>query len=171
MWNLLLKINRQVAIISAVIAVVLLFLACIVVTEMVYIRYILNGSTIWQTEFIVFSVVGSTLLGAPYVFLTNGHVNVDLLINNTGKNKWIFEIISNLISFIFIFILTISSWEYFIEAYSENWLSESAWAPPLWVPLISLIIGLSGLCFQILLNLLSNVFFKKSIFIELKEGV
>jgi len=170
MWNLLLKINKQVTIVLAAIAVILLFLACVIVTEMVYVRYFLNESTIWQSEFIVFCVVGSSLLGGPYVFLTNGHVGVDLLINKVGENKWIFEIILNLISLTFVLILTISSWKYFIEVYSESWHSESAWAPPLWIPILSLVIGLSSLSFQILLNLLSNIFFKENIFIESNEG-
>lgn len=171
MWNLISKLNKYVAIVSAILAVILLFLACLVVTEMVFIRYILNGSTIWQTEFIVFSIVGSTLLGGPYVFLTNGHVNVDIVQNALGKGKWIVEILSNLISFIFIIVLTISSWEYFLEAFNEGWLTESAWAPPLWIPLLSLVIGMFGLSFQVLLNLFSLIIFKKCIFIDSNEGV
>lgn len=171
MWNFLLKINKYVATSTAVLAAIMLFLACLVVTEMVYIRYFIGGSTIWQTEFIVFSIVASTLLGGPYVFLTNGHVNVDIVQNAFGKNKWILEIIANIFSLIFVLIVTISGWEYFLEAYRENWLTESAWAPPIWIPLLSLIIGMTGLCFQIILNLVSLIRFKKGIFIDEKEGV
>lgn len=171
MWNFVLKINKQVATSIAVLAVIMLFLACLVVTQMVYIRYFMGGSTIWQTEFVIFSIVASTLLGGPYVFLTNGHVNVDLIQNAVGKNKWILEIISNIFSFIFIIIITISGWEYFLEAFRENWLTESAWAPPIWIPLLSLVIGMTGLSFQIILNLFSLIIYKKSIFIDENEGV
>lgn len=170
MWNLILKLNRYVTTITAVIAVIMLFLACLVVTEMVYIRYFIGGSTIWETEFVVFSIVASSLLGSPYVLLTNGHVNVDLLPNALGEKKWILEIVSTLISLTFILILAYSSWEYFIETYTENWHSESAWAPPLWIPLLSLVIGVTGLSIQLLLNVFSLIRFKKCIYIDYKEG-
>ena len=170
MWNLILKLNQYVSTFTAMLAVLMLFLACLVVTEMVYIRYFIGGSTIWETEFVVFSIVASTLLGSPYVLLTNGHVNVDLLPNALGENKWILEIISTLISLTFVLILFYSSWEYFIETYVEDWHSESAWAPPLWIPLLSLVIGVTGLSIQLLLNVFSLIRFKKCIYIDYKEG-
>ncbi|MGB7401355.1 TRAP transporter small permease [Arcobacter sp. KX21116] len=170
MWNLILKLNQYVTTFTAMLAVLMLFLACLVVTEMVYIRYFIGGSTIWETEFVVFSIVASTLLGSPYVLLTNGHVNVDLLPNALGENKWILEIISTLISLTFVLILFYSSWEYFIETYVEDWHSESAWAPPLWIPLLSLVIGVTGLSIQLLLNVFSLIRFKKCIYIDYKEG-
>lgn len=174
MWNLILKLNQYVTTVTAVLAVIMLFLACLVVTEMVYIRYFIGGSTIWETEFVVFSIVASTLLGSPYVLLTNGHVNVDLLPNALGEKKWMLEIFSTLISLIFVLILAYSSWEYFLETYIENWHSESAWAPPLWIPLLSLVVGVSGLTIQLLLNIFSLIRFQKPIYIEYveyKEGV
>ena len=46
---------------------------------MVVMRYFLNASTVWQTEFVIYSLVASTFIGSPYVLLIKGHVNVDLL--------------------------------------------------------------------------------------------
>ena len=46
---------------------------------MVFIRYVLNDNTIWQTDFVTYSLVAATFIGAPYVLLTKGHVNVDVL--------------------------------------------------------------------------------------------
>ena len=171
MWDSILKLNRYISTGSAIIAVLMLFLACLVVTEMVYIRYFLGGSTVWETEFVVFSIVASTLLGSPYVLLTNGHVNVDIVPNAIGDKKWILELISTFFSFVFILALTVGSWEYFLEALEGNWRTESAWAPPLWIPLLSLVIGLTGLCSQLILNFISLVKFKKCVFIDHKEGV
>jgi TRAP-type C4-dicarboxylate transport system permease small subunit len=170
MWNSILKLNRYISTGSAVLAVLMLFLACLVVTEMVYIRYFLGGSTVWETEFVLFSVVASTLLGSPYVLLTNGHVNVDIIPNAVGKNKWKLELLSTFFSFVFILALTIGSWEYFYEAFEGNWVTESAWAPPLWIPLLSLVIGMTGLCFQLILNFISLIKFKKCVLIEHEEG-
>ena len=39
----------------------------------------LNENTIWQTDFVTFSLVAATFIGAPYLLLSRGHVNVDVL--------------------------------------------------------------------------------------------
>ena len=51
----------------------------VIVCQMVFVRYVLNDNTIWQTDFVTFSLVAATFIGAPYVLLTAGHVNVDVL--------------------------------------------------------------------------------------------
>ena len=51
----------------------------IIVCQMVFIRYVLNQNTIWQTDFVTYSLIAATFIGAPYVLLTKGHVNVDVL--------------------------------------------------------------------------------------------
>ena len=49
------------------------FLTC----QMIFIRFVLNGSTVWQTEYVVFLVIAATLIGLPFVQFQRGHVNVD----------------------------------------------------------------------------------------------
>ena len=51
----------------------------VIVCQMVFIRYVLNHNTIWQTDFVTYSLIAATFIGAPYVLLTKGHVNVDVL--------------------------------------------------------------------------------------------
>ncbi len=41
---------------------------------MVFVRAVLGQSSIWQTEFVTFSLVAATFIGAPYILLTRGHV-------------------------------------------------------------------------------------------------
>ena len=33
--------------------------------QMVFVRYVLDGSTVWQTEFVIYAIVAATFLGAP----------------------------------------------------------------------------------------------------------
>src|ERR1700758_911220 len=51
----------------------------IVVCEMVFVRFALNQNTIWQTDFVTYSLVAAPFVGSPYVLMTRGHVNVDVL--------------------------------------------------------------------------------------------
>ena len=53
--------------------------AVAITCQMIFIRFVLNGSTIWQTEAVIYLVVAATLIGLPYVQRLRGHVNVDLI--------------------------------------------------------------------------------------------
>ena len=57
----------------------MIVLAVLITCQMIFVRSILNESTIWQTEAVVYLMVGATLLGLPYVQRLRGHVSVDLL--------------------------------------------------------------------------------------------
>lgn len=46
---------------------------------MVVVRYLLAESTYWQTEFVTYLLISATFIGSPYVLLSRGHVNVNLL--------------------------------------------------------------------------------------------
>jgi TRAP-type C4-dicarboxylate transport system permease small subunit len=47
--------------------------------QMIFVRFVLNQSTIWQTEAVIYLMIAATLLGLPYVQKLRGHVNVDLM--------------------------------------------------------------------------------------------
>ena len=53
--------------------------AVCITCQMIFVRFVLNGSTIWQTEAVVYLMIAATLIGLPYVQRLRGHVNVDLI--------------------------------------------------------------------------------------------
>jgi len=62
-----------------VVSAALMVFSILVICQMVFVREVLGESSIWQTEFVTFSLVAATFLGAPYILLTRGHVAVDVL--------------------------------------------------------------------------------------------
>src|SRR4029079_11768554 len=62
-----------------VFAATLIAASVVIVCQMVFVRYVLNQTTIWQTDFVTFSIVAATFIGSPYLLLNRGHVNVDVL--------------------------------------------------------------------------------------------
>jgi len=46
---------------------------------MVFVRYVLNQNTIWQTDLTTYCLIAATFVGSPFVLMTRGHVNVDVL--------------------------------------------------------------------------------------------
>jgi TRAP-type C4-dicarboxylate transport system permease small subunit len=57
-----------------------MIVAAVAITcQMIFVRFVLNGSTVWQTEAVTYLMIAATLIGLPYVQRQRGHVNVDLL--------------------------------------------------------------------------------------------
>ncbi len=137
------------------VAVLLLVAAVLVVNQMVFVRYVLGGSTIWQTEFVTFSIVAATFLGSPYVLLLKGHVRVDLIENVVGNDaKMALRLISDVLSLVFCGLLAWAGWIHFHEAWAENWTTDTVWALPLWIPLLPMPLGFGLLCLQFVADFL-----------------
>jgi TRAP-type C4-dicarboxylate transport system permease small subunit len=129
--------------------------AIVVVVQMVVMRYFLNISTIWQTEFVVFSLVASTFIGSPYVLLIKGHVNVDLLphyLNDRGKR--FLAIFASLLGLLFCATLAWKGFEFFYQALVNNWTTDTIWALPLWIPYLSIPLGIGLLSLQYVADIL-----------------
>ena len=63
---------RTASRIVGVMAAGLILVSIGVICQMVFVRAVLGESSIWQTEFVTFAIVGATFLGAPYILLTHG---------------------------------------------------------------------------------------------------
>ena len=135
--------------ISGVVSILLLIAAIVIVAEMVFVRYVLRSSTVWQTEFVIYALVAATFLGSPYVLLHRGHVAVEILPNALGSiNRRRLAILSDTLSLIFCALLAWSGWHYFAEAWSGRWTTDTVWALPLWIPLAPLPVGIGLLALQ-----------------------
>lgn len=136
-------------------AMILVAAAVLVVCEMIFMRYVLRASTIWQTEFVVYAIVAATYLGSARVLMLGGHVGVDLLPNAIGgKGKFCLELTGAVISLAFLALLAWSGWIYFEEAWSGGWRTDTVWAPPLWIPLLPLPVGVGLLSLQYVVEIL-----------------
>jgi TRAP-type C4-dicarboxylate transport system permease small subunit len=121
----------------------------VIVCEMVFIRYVLNETTIWQTDFVTFSIVAATFIGSPYLLLNRGHVNVDVLPIYLGqKGRYRLALASMLMSFAFCAVMTVLTSQFWYEAWENNWRSESMWRARLWIPYAAMPIGLGLLSLQ-----------------------
>jgi len=140
--------------VCGVLAGLLLLVACVVVSESVFVRYVLEASTIWQTEFVKYAVVAATLLGSPYVLATRGHVSVDLISNRLAPSaSLLLRLVAGSIGCVFCGVLAWSGWDYFHEAWRLGWVSESVWAPRLWIILLPLPIGVTLTSMQYLVEI------------------
>jgi len=129
----------------------LILLAIVVVCQMVFVRAVLGQSSIWQTEFATFSVVAATFLGAPYILLTRGHVNVDLvpLLAGSGLRRVLY-LLGSLVALGFCGAFLYAAVPWWYDAWSSNQTTASMWRASLWVPYLAVPVGLAQLCLQYL---------------------
>ena len=131
------------------VAAVCLAAGCVAVCHMVLVRHILGQPTIWQTEFVTFAVVAATLLGSPHVLLTRGHVTVDLVPHYlAARPRRHLALAASILAWAACAVLAWTGWQYFHEAWAFGWRTESVWGPPLWIPLLTLPVGLGILTLQ-----------------------
>ena len=125
------------------------FAASLIAASVVFVRYVLNQTTIWQTDFVTFSIVAATFIGSPYLLLNRGHVNVDVLPLYLGQEgRYRLALASMLMSLAFCVVMTVLTSQFWYEAWENNWRSESMWRARLWIPYAAMPIGLGLLSLQ-----------------------
>ena len=147
---------KRISQICGVIAAGLIAAGVLVVCEMVFVRYVLNQNTIWETDFTTYSLVGATFIGSPYVLLTRGHVNVDVLPHYLGQEgRYWLALASILMSLAFCLIMTVLTFNFWHEAWTQNWVSETMWRARLWIPYSTMPIGLGLITLQYVVDLIA----------------
>ncbi len=127
----------------------LILLSVGVVCQMVFVRAVLGQSSIWQTEFVTFSLVAATFIGAPYIQLTRGHVAVDVwpIMAASGTRRWL-HLVGYTAALVFCALFFYASVPWWHEAWERTLTTSSIWRARLWIPYLAVPVGLAVLCLQ-----------------------
>jgi TRAP-type C4-dicarboxylate transport system permease small subunit len=132
----------------------LILLSVGVVCQMVFVRAVLGESSIWQTEFVTFALIAATFLGAPYILLTQGHVRVDalpLLLSSAAKRR--LYVTGNVVSLVFCAFFLYASVPWWYDTWVTEQTTSSIWRARLWIPYLTVPVGLALLCLQIIADM------------------
>lgn len=155
------KFVRSVRLVSQLLgyfAAGLIALSVIVVCQMVFVRYVLNQNTIWQTDFVTYCLVAATFVGSPFVLTTRGHVAVDVLPLYSGPRlRWWLALFAAAVTLFFCVAMTALTFRFWQEAWDNKWVSDTMWRARLWIPYSALPIGLGLLTLQCLADLIGLV--------------
>ena len=128
--------------------------AVIITCQMIYVRFVLNASTVWQTEAIVYLVVAATLVGLPYVQRLRGHVNVDLIpLALSPRPRFALALTTLTASLLIVAVMLFYGIEYWHIAWQGGWRSDTVWGVRLWIPYLAIPIGFGLLFLQLLADL------------------
>ena len=144
--------------VAGVVAASLIGLAVIVVCDMVFERYVLNLTTIWQIDVVTYSIVAATFIGSAYVLTMRGHVNVEILpLYMRPRRRYWLALFTTSVALAFCIVLFVLCSQYWYQAFSESWRSNTVWRARLWIPYLSMPVGLGLLVLQYIAELLCLV--------------
>ena len=134
---------------------VLLMVASIVYD--VVMRHIFNDPTIWADECSCYLLVGITFLGAAYTLVIDGHIRVETIVERFPHKvrEWV-EFIADILGFGFLIIFGWYAFELAWDSYSDVNLASTLLRTPLFIPQLSVALGLAWLCLQMLAIILQR---------------
>lgn len=147
---------RRLSHISGVVSTLLILISALVVCQMIFVRSVLGESSIWQTEFVTFALIAATFVGAPYILMTRGHVNVDLL-PLIVPQRWrvVLAFFASFVALAFCTVLFVNSIDWWYEAWVTDKHTSSLWRARLWIAYLPVPIGMGLLCLQYIADILS----------------
>ncbi|MFA6266371.1 MAG: TRAP transporter small permease [Pseudolabrys sp.] len=135
--------------VSGVVAALMIAAAVLIICDMVFERYILNLTTIWQIDAVTYLVVSATFVGSAYVLMTKGHVNVEILPLHIGpRARYWLALSTAFFAMGFVAVLWWLCTQFFWQAWAEGWRSNTVWRARLWIPYSAMPIGIGILFLQ-----------------------
>ncbi|MFT7594052.1 MAG: TRAP-type C4-dicarboxylate transport system permease small subunit [Paracoccaceae bacterium] len=152
---------RAVAAISTLagwISAAMIVLAVAITCQMIFVRFVLNASTIWQTEMVIYLVIAATLIGLPYVQNLRGHVNVDLVpLSLPRRARRILAIFTLCASIAVVAMMLWYGYENWHLAWAKGWKSDTVWGVRLWIPYLALPVGFGLFLLQLVADLVAVI--------------
>ncbi len=156
--NWFLRIVAAISTLAGWSAAAMIITAVGVTCQMIFVRFVLNQSTIWQTEMVIYLVISATLVGLPYVQHLRGHVNVDLIpLMLARRARFVLAIITLSVSALMVAVMFWYGFEFWWLTWERGWRSDTIWGVRLWIPYLSLPVGFALFFLQLVADLVAVI--------------
>lgn len=156
--NPFLRLVAAISTLAGCVSAGMIVAAVAITCQMIYVRFVLNGSTIWQTEAVVYLMIAATLIGLPYVQRLRGHVNVDLIPLVFGpRGRFILASITLSLSIIIVGVMLFYGFDYWLYAYERGWRSDTVWGVRLWIPYLAMPVGFGLFLLQLIADFVAMI--------------
>ncbi len=135
------------------VSAVALVAASAVLTFGVIASHILGQGIEWQDEMEIFLVAGAVFCSAAAVQARRGHIGIEVL-GSLLPERWRRRrtVLTDSLSFLFVAFMAWESFSLLREAWVEEQVSQSAWAPPLYIPYGLMTAGMALLAIELALQ-------------------
>lgn len=142
---------------GGVVGAFLLLIVTLITFYEVIMRYIFKSPTTWSLDYCIYLVMWGTFLGAAYTLRQGGHICVDVVINRFPKRRRRYvRVLNYCLILVFCGILTWRGLISCIEAYQYKEVTLSYTRTPLYVPMLSIVVGAGLLTLEIISRLLES---------------
>ena len=145
-------------ILTGYLSAVIVVITALIVCYGVVMRYFFSSPLDWGLELSIFLLIIATFMSAAYTQLKRGHVTIEVLdhILSPAANRWRF-IIGDALSLIFCGFLAWNAWHFFLEAFEDGRVTNSAWEPKLWIPYLFMALGSTALSAQLVIQIFEAI--------------
>ena len=151
-------LDRQVSLLSNFLQNLALVAFIILTFSVIYeviARSIFNKPTIWSLEIVTYMISCVAFFGSAYVLRINKHLEINLFTKILPiKIRLFFNLIANIIAFIFCFIAFYYGCKLINLSYILGVVSVSELRVPLWIPQMTVPIGFFALSLEFLVRIL-----------------
>ena len=148
------RLIGHISTVSGVIASFMILASVLITCQMIFVRAVLGKATIWQTEAVIYLMIGATLIGLPYVQKLKGHVGVDLVPSLLGPSaRRVLAILTLIVTAGMIAVMLYYAYDMWHFAWKRGWKSETVWAVPLWIPYLAVPLGFGLFLLQLFADL------------------
>jgi len=156
--RMFLKVVATLSTLAGWCAAAMIVSAVLITCQMIFVRFVLNQSTVWQTEAVIYLMIAATLVGLPYVQRLRGHVNVDLIpIALAERARFVLAIVTLSISAGMVAIMFWYGFEFWLLTWDKGWRSDTIWGVRLWIPYLSLPVGFALFFLQLVADLVAVI--------------
>ncbi len=156
--NPVLRVIGFLSFVCGIAAASMIVAAVAITCQMIYVRFVLNASTVWQTEAVIYLMIGATMVGLPYVQRLRGHVNVDLLpLMLPPLLRKVLAVVTLTLTILVIGLMVFYGFEMWHVAWQRGWTSDTVWAVKLWIPYLAVPIGFGLYLLQLIADLVGVI--------------
>jgi TRAP-type C4-dicarboxylate transport system permease small subunit len=131
-----------------------LMAAALILTYSVVSRGLFHLANDWQDEAALFCLVGVTFMCSSYVQEKRGHIGISAIEGLLPhKVNQVRATVIDIISCLFFAFFSVKTWDLLVEAWVDGQVTNSTWAPSLWIPYSMMFAGMVLLSFQLFLQI------------------
>ena len=154
-WTLFIRAVTFLSRVAGVFAALLIGVAVLVICDMVIERYILNLTTIWQIDVVTYCIVARDLHRQR---LCADDARPRERGNSSALSRSARALLAGagheLLALAFCVVLFVLCTQFWYEAWMQNWRSNTVWRARLWIPYLSMPVGLGLLVLQYVADLI-----------------
>ncbi|MGB7970523.1 MAG: TRAP transporter small permease [Candidatus Deferrimicrobiaceae bacterium] len=158
-WRAFRLVVRWTNFVTGYMSALLIVCSTVAISFEVVSRYFFRAPHDWNLELNIFLLIASTFMAAAYTQEGRAHVGIEVLdtLLSTRWNRWR-HLVADILSAVFCGFISFYIWRYFLEAWEGGWVTDSVWAPRLWIPYFFMSLGMTTLTLQFVVQIIDDLF-------------